>query len=195
MGDGCAHSGSLTIFCCCFRCCRLCSNSWGRTWAAAEVQRPTSAPPSFRDSGDQPHLSASIPPFPLRVGAPLQALLGVALPPWGCQTDRQCPKIVRMTGMPGPSALLVPCSPPWGFLGRGRTCPGGVPCLSSCPDASSYPARTKACNHKQKRKTRSGAGPWKGDETDGAAPSAQRISPSTVLRDVGGQCQSQLPPS
>lgn len=88
-----------------------------------------------------------------------------------------------------------PGPPPWGSLGGERTCPGGVSCLSSHSDAGSDPAGSETCNHKQKGKARSGAGPRKGDEADGAAPSAQRIFPPATSRDVGGGgCRSQHPP-
>lgn len=74
-----------------------------------------------------------------------------------------------------------------GLPGRERTCPGGVHCLS-CPDASSYPAGPKACKHKEKGKARSGTGPREGDEADGAAPLAQRMS-----RDAEGMLEPAAP--
>lgn len=101
---------------------------------------------------------------------------------WQSDWDARSPRHAR--------ASRPPCS----CLGRERTCPGGVPCLSSYPDAGSYPAGPEACNHKQKGKATSGAGPRKGDEADGAAPSAQRISPPPTSRDVGGDAGASIPP-
>lgn len=181
MGDGCAHGGQLTIFCCCFRCCRLCSNSWGRTWTVAEVPSsfPSQLPHPAGTLGTSPSCQYP-PPSPLGSDAPLQAVSGVTLA-LGSPDSQAVPSTPSEDQQSDWGVLVAPPCPCQSFIqglpGRERTCPGGVHCLS-CPDASSYPAGSEACNHKQKGKDRSGTGPRKGGEPDGAAPLAQRMSPS-----------------
>lgn len=139
------------------------------------------------------------PPSPLGGDAPLQAVLGVTLSPWGHQTAGQCPtphpRTGKVMGVPGPPAMPVPVPHPGAAWEGSVPVPVGYPAFPPTPMPAPIPPGPKPAITSRKAKPGQALARGRGTRQMEQLPRPKGSSP---LRRrgmcVGGGCRSQHPP-